>query len=235
MEQQQPIAAPAPASIAAPAASSLLDFMCLMGKLKHLKRTGWVRHNVSAPECIADHMYRMGIMAMLFADSSLNKERMVKLALLSPCPSLPCHGGGGWLAGGWVGGWVTAIVGDITPHCGVTKDEKYRLEHEAMGTIRAMLAGLPAADEFEELWLEYEKGETPEARVVGQIDKFDMYLQAHEYEASQGLDLSEFFRGAETTVQHPEMRQWLAELLARRQQPPSASSPVASAPASTSP
>lgn len=215
MEQQQPIAAPAPASIAAPAASSLLDFMCLMGKLKHLKRTGWVRHNVSAPECIADHMYRMGIMAMLFADSSLNKERMVKLALVHDM--------------------AEAIVGDITPHCGVTKDEKYRLEHEAMGTIRAMLAGLPAADEFEELWLEYEKGETPEARVVGQIDKFDMYLQAHEYEASQGLDLSEFFRGAETTVQHPEMRQWLAELLARRQQPPSASSPVASAPASTSP
>lgn len=189
--------------------------MCLMGKLKHLKRTGWVRHNVSAPECIADHMYRMGIMAMLFADSSLNKERMVKLALVHDM--------------------AEAIVGDITPHCGVTKDEKYRLEHEAMGTIRAMLAGLPAADEFEELWLEYEKGETPEARVVGQIDKFDMYLQAHEYEASQGLDLSEFFRGAETTVQHPEMRQWLAELLARRQQPPSASSPVASAPASTSP
>jgi 5'-deoxynucleotidase YfbR-like HD superfamily hydrolase len=30
---------------------------------------------------------------------------------------------------------------------------------------------------------QYEKGETPEARVVGQIDKFDMYLQAHEYEA----------------------------------------------------
>lgn len=214
-QQQQPIVAPAPASIAAPAASSLLDFMCLMGKLKHLKRTGWVRHNVSAPECIADHMYRMGIMAMLFADSSLNKERMVKLALVHDM--------------------AEAIVGDITPHCGVAKDEKYRLEREAMGTIRAMLAGLPAADEFEELWLEYEKGETPEARVVGQIDKFDMYLQAHEYEASQGLDLSEFFRGAETTVQHPEMRQWLAELLARRQQPPSASSPVVSAPASTSP
>jgi len=204
MEQQQPQPTTAATAPAPAAASSLLDFMCLMGKLKHLKRTGWVRHNVSAPECIADHMYRMGIMAMLFADSSLNKERMVKLALVHDM--------------------AEAIVGDITPHCGVTKDEKYRLEHEAMGTIRAMLAGLPAADEFVELWLEYEKGETPEARVVGQIDKFDMYLQAHEYEASQGLDLSEFFRGAETTVQHPEMRQWLAELLARRQQPPSAPS-----------
>jgi hypothetical protein len=64
----------------------------------------------------------------------------------------------------------------------VAKDEKYRLEHvrlppspgllvadtrsmlgaektmgrlqEAMGTIQAMLAGLPAADEFVALWME---------------------------------------------------------------------------------
>lgn len=33
---------------------------------------------------------------------------------------------------------------------------------------------------------------------------------------AQGLDLSEFYRGAEITVQHPEMREWLAELLSRR-------------------
>jgi hypothetical protein len=32
------------------------------------------------------------------------------------------------------------------------------------------------------------------------------------------VDLSEFFARAEATVEHPEMRQWLAELLARRQQ-----------------
>jgi len=31
--------------------------------------------------------------------------------------------------------------------------------------------------------LKYEKRETPEAQVVSQMDKFDMYLQAHEYES----------------------------------------------------
>lgn len=73
---------------------------------QHLKRTGWVRHSVAEPERVAGgrapplappkwwvthrrsathpagHMYRMGVIAMLFSDSSLNKERMVKLALV---------------------------------------------------------------------------------------------------------------------------------------------------------
>lgn len=34
-----------------------------------------------------------------------------------------------------------AIVGDITPHCGVSKEEKGRLETEAMATIREQLGG----------------------------------------------------------------------------------------------
>jgi putative hydrolase of HD superfamily len=114
--------------------SSLLDFLCLIGKLKHLKRTGWVHCGVQEPECVASHMYRMGIMAILFADSSLDRERMVKLALV--------HDMG------------EAIVGDITPHCGVSNEEKYRREHEAMQKIQSILSGLPAADEFLALWLE---------------------------------------------------------------------------------
>lgn len=32
------------------------------------KREGWVRRGVNAPESIADHMYRMGVMALIAAD-----------------------------------------------------------------------------------------------------------------------------------------------------------------------
>ena len=38
------------------------------------KRTGWVRSAVKSPESIADHMYRMAVMAML-APSHLNRDR----------------------------------------------------------------------------------------------------------------------------------------------------------------
>jgi len=67
-----------------------------------------------------------------------------------------------------------------------------------------------------ELWLEYEECSTREAQLVSQIDKFDMYVQAYEYEEAQGLDLAEFFKGAAETIKHPEMKSWLHELLTRR-------------------
>ena len=34
------------------------------------KRTGWVKRGVAGPESIADHMYRMGLMAMLVQGST---------------------------------------------------------------------------------------------------------------------------------------------------------------------
>jgi len=45
-----------------------LNFFHLVGKLKITKRTGWVNHNVNLPESIADHMYRMSMLAMLITD-----------------------------------------------------------------------------------------------------------------------------------------------------------------------
>ncbi|GMP88112.1 hypothetical protein CsSME_00040212 [Camellia sinensis var. sinensis] len=45
-------------------ASSAIDFLSLCHRLKTTKRTGWVRRDVENPESIADHMYRMGLMAL---------------------------------------------------------------------------------------------------------------------------------------------------------------------------
>ncbi|MFH4976218.1 hypothetical protein AB6A40_002927 [Gnathostoma spinigerum] len=43
------------------------------------------------------------------------------------------------------------------------------------------------------LWKEYEKKETIEAKTVQHLDKFDMIVQANEYEEKYGKDLSSFF------------------------------------------
>ena len=42
-------------------------FFFLWGK-KTTKRAGWVRRDVKDPESIADHMYRMGLMALIASD-----------------------------------------------------------------------------------------------------------------------------------------------------------------------
>jgi hypothetical protein len=50
------------------------------------------------------------------------------------------------------------------------------------------------AKEISALWLEYEKGETPEAQWVREMDKFECLVQAHEYEQRTfgEKDLDEF-------------------------------------------
>jgi putative hydrolase of HD superfamily len=69
--------------------------------LQVTKRSGWVRKGVAGPESIADHMYRMGLMATLCAGASgVDVTRCIKMALVHDV--------------------AEAIVGDITPHCGVS-------------------------------------------------------------------------------------------------------------------
>ena len=81
---------------------------CITQALKTTPRTGWVNHGVDKPESIADHMYRMSLMAMVAAKSmpELDQNRCVKLALIHDL--------------------AEAIVGDITPHDPVTKRRRRR-------------------------------------------------------------------------------------------------------------
>ncbi|KAJ0967476.1 hypothetical protein J5N97_024393 [Dioscorea zingiberensis] len=45
--------------------SSGVDFLSLCYRLKTTKRAGWIRRGVHRPESVADHMYRMGLMALI--------------------------------------------------------------------------------------------------------------------------------------------------------------------------
>ena len=44
-----------------------------------------------------------------------------------------------------------------------------------------------------ELWQEYCAAQTPEAKYVKDLDKLELILQADEYEATQNVDLQQFF------------------------------------------
>ena len=43
--------------------------------LQKTKRTGWIRMGIDGPESIADHMYRMGLMALLAGDSGVDGNK----------------------------------------------------------------------------------------------------------------------------------------------------------------
>ena len=114
-----------------------------------------------------------------------------------------------------------SLVGDITPVDGVSKEEKERRERETMDYLGiSLLGGYDGGVQgqgLREVWEEYEKGESNEARFVKDVDKLELLLQMVEYERKgEGkLDLSEFVWVA-GGIKMAEMKAWCAELLAER-------------------
>ncbi|KAL0712176.1 hypothetical protein Bca4012_019154 [Brassica carinata] len=82
-------------------------------------------------------MYRMGLMALISSDiPGVNRDKCMKMAIVHDI--------------------AEAIVGDIAPSCGVSKEEKNRRESEALEHMCKILGGGERADEIAELWREYE-------------------------------------------------------------------------------
>ncbi|XP_067118661.1 5'-deoxynucleotidase HDDC2 [Centruroides vittatus] len=181
--------------------SKLIEFMLLIGKLKRVRRTGWVMRNVPDVESVADHMYRMGVLAMLLngddGSQPLDKDKCIKMSLVHDL--------------------AECIVGDITPHCGVSNEEKHEKEKAAMIHLTTLL-DKKISEEIFALWKEYEEQNTPESRAVKDLDRFDMILQAYEYEdmLERPSSLEEFFNTTNGKFQNPQIIKWTEELYALR-------------------
>ncbi|XP_014509343.1 HD domain-containing protein 2 homolog [Vigna radiata var. radiata] len=181
----------------APTASSVINFLSLCQNLKTTKRTGWLRKGVKNPESIADHMYRMSLMALIAPDvPGFDRNKCIKLAIVHDM--------------------AEAIVGDITPTDGVSKKEKTYLEKTALDEMCEVLGGGPAGKEIIELWMEYESNFSLEAKFVKDLDKVEMILQAFEYEDGQGKNLEEFFRSTAGKFQTETGKAWATEIVSRR-------------------
>ncbi|KAI4344342.1 hypothetical protein L6164_011578 [Bauhinia variegata] len=181
----------------APSASSAIDFLSICHRLKTTKRAGWIRKEVKDPESIADHMYRMGLMALIAQDiPGVDRDKCVKMAIVHDI--------------------AEAIVGDITPADGVLKEEKSRREQEALDHMCKVLGGGSRAKEIADLWMEYEANSSPEAKFVKDLDKVEMILQALEYEDEQGKDLDEFFQSTAGKFQTETGKAWALEIASRR-------------------
>ncbi|KAJ7230457.1 HD domain-containing protein [Mycena pura] len=166
-----------------------LAFFHLLENLKTQKRTGWVDNNIPNPESIADHMYRMAVLAMCASDEKLDISKCVMLCLVHDL--------------------AEAHVGDIAPREGISASEKRRREEEAIHNIvHDMLHNSPAAKQIEALWKEYEERQTPEALFVKDLDRFEMASQALEYERDHGTSLQQFFDGSLPLLRHPEVQEW---------------------------
>ena len=181
--------------------TKVLKFMHVVEQLKTNKRTGWLHHRVPTPESIADHMYRMAMLSLLCpAEADVDLGKCVQLAIVHDL--------------------AEAEVGDLTPLDGVHKHEKMRREKEAIQYFVHDLLGSSAAGlRIEALWEEYEARQTKESKLVKDLDRFELSLQAIEYERRYGIDdLQAFWEGSIPHVGHPRIRRWAEELAKERQE-----------------
>jgi putative hydrolase of HD superfamily len=145
----------------------LIDFIADAGRLKRLCRTGWVESGVADPESVADHSYRVALIAMVLSDSQkLDTLKAVRMALLHD------------LAEG--------EIGDLTPTQKGSDVVQFRMkEDEAMDKLLNKLPpNIRAANSS--AWLEFSEGKTPEAQLVRDCDKLEMVIQAWEYQGAGG-------------------------------------------------
>lgn len=98
-----------------------------------------------------------------------------------------------------------SVVGDIAPFQGVAKEDKRRWEEDGLRRITEALNCPAVADEIVSLWLEYEEGGSVEGEVARQLDRFEMVVQADEYERAQGMRLDDFFNSTEGYFTHAEV------------------------------
>jgi putative hydrolase of HD superfamily len=98
----------------------------------------------------------------LIEDPTIDKSRLVKMAIVHDL--------------------AEAIVGDFTPFDNISNEEKHRLELNAIETFVEQLNNTAGAIEIKDLWLEYEAASSQTAILCKDIDKFEMIMQAYEYE-----------------------------------------------------
>ena len=132
--------------------NKFIEFQEIVGKLKHLKRTGWVMRDVPSPETVASHSWRMAVMALQKEDAlkklGVDVNHVIQMCLLHDISE--------------------AVVGDIVPeHHQITnkkisKQEKHLLETKAVEDMSDKYG----FKKIRTLFKEYEEQKTLEATVV---------------------------------------------------------------------
>jgi putative hydrolase of HD superfamily len=166
----------------------IIKFFIEIGKLKKMPRQGWVIREVKNPESIAEHIFRVAIMAWVLADrkdKKMKTEKIIKMALIHDL----CE----------------VYAGDTTPYDSILpKDKKKRREllktwprfsekqkkslaekkyKKEKAGLEKLIKNLPLRlrQEIKSLWLDYENGISPEGRFFKQADRLESFLQAAEY------------------------------------------------------
>lgn len=146
-------------------------------QLKRTPRTGWVMRGVPQAENVAAHSYGVAFTALVLAgllEEAFDNGRLLALAILHDLPE----------------GITTDIPAPVWRS--LPEGIKQTAEQNAFDAIFSHHPELNAT--LQPLWAELQANETPEAQLVHDADKLEMYLQAWQYQQQFGnRQLGEFW------------------------------------------
>ena len=183
---------------------NLVKFFHLAEKLKQEKRQGWLDRGVKDCESVADHSFRLALMAMVFAKrQKLDVGKAVKMAIVHDLPEAIC-------------GDVASRINEADQK--ISNKEKQENEIKALEEMLGFL-DKELAEEIRELWHEFELKKSPEARLVYELDRLEAVFQAHEYEQRGNfkVSLKEFSDYMEDRLGNPELLKAFELLMKERE------------------
>lgn len=156
------------------AVATLAELQIRLQTLKLMPRTGWLQRGLDNVESVAEHSFGVAILALIVSDQlpELDRERLLATALIHDM--------------------AEALIGDLPASARrlLGADVKQEAERKA---LLELLHGLPQAERYLALWEDYNRGATPEARLVKALDRLEMLGQALIYERAGARTLNEFW------------------------------------------
>ena len=150
---------------------NVVNYYVLCNKLKNVIRTGWIDWKVNRDrlESIAEHIFGVQMLAI-----AMKSEYLYDIDIMKVIYMLAIHELG------------ETIIGDLTQFQ-ISKEEKEKLEHEA---VHSILSSLIDGEQIEELFLEFDAHETKEAIFAYQCDKLECDIQSKLYDQEGCVDLN---------------------------------------------
>jgi putative hydrolase of HD superfamily len=136
----------------------------------------------------------MAIMGMVISDlQNYDSEKIIKMILLHDL--------------------AESKIGDHTPEQ-LSKEEKKKLENNAFDKIIKNLPDLIKL-QYLQIWQEYQESNSPESKIVHQIDKLEMALQAKIYEKDGHSQdkLESFFESVKIDITDPQLKELFTKII----------------------
>lgn len=150
---------------------NVINYYVICNRLKNVIRTGWKNLNVQREriESVAEHIFGVQMLAI-----AMKSEYQYDVDIKKVIFMLAVHELG------------ETVIGDLTQFQ-ISKDEKEKLEHEAVNKI---LSGLLDGNQIEQLFLEFDAHNTKESIFAYQCDKLECDLQSKLYDEEGCVDLN---------------------------------------------